>query len=98
MSYEIEAVYENGTLKLDRLLPLEEHQRVKVVVSEEPKTVPTVGKEPAWWITLQDVLAEQTRRGFVGMISDVDRSDEAYEQRIRDILGNTSHGAARGSC
>ncbi len=35
MSFEIEAVYENGTLKPDHPLPLEEHQRVKIVVQEE---------------------------------------------------------------
>lgn len=28
----VEAIYENGTLKLDRPLPLTEHQRVKVVI------------------------------------------------------------------
>jgi predicted DNA-binding antitoxin AbrB/MazE fold protein len=32
MSIEIEATYENGILKLDRTLPLAEHQRVKVVI------------------------------------------------------------------
>ena len=35
MTIEIEATYENGMLKPDRPLPLEEHQRVKVVVEEE---------------------------------------------------------------
>lgn len=39
MSIEIEAVYENGTLKLDHAVPLEEHQRVKVVI--ETKTTVT---------------------------------------------------------
>jgi predicted DNA-binding antitoxin AbrB/MazE fold protein len=34
MSIEVEATYENGVLKLDRPLPLEEHQRVKVVVQQ----------------------------------------------------------------
>ena len=32
MSLEIEATYENGTLKLDRALPLEENERVVVSV------------------------------------------------------------------
>jgi predicted DNA-binding antitoxin AbrB/MazE fold protein len=32
MPIEVEAVYENGSLKLDHALPLEEHQRVKIVV------------------------------------------------------------------
>lgn len=39
MSIETEAIYENGTLKLDHALPLEEHQRVKVVI--ETKTTMT---------------------------------------------------------
>jgi predicted DNA-binding antitoxin AbrB/MazE fold protein len=36
MSIEMEATYENGTLKLDHALPLAEHERVKVVI--EPQT------------------------------------------------------------
>ena len=32
MSLEIEATYENGVLKLDRLLPLEDGQRVKLTL------------------------------------------------------------------
>jgi len=35
MSFEIEAVYEDGILKPDHPLPLAEHQRVKVVVHGE---------------------------------------------------------------
>ena len=35
MSIEISATYENGVLKLDNPIPLEEHQRVKVTVHEE---------------------------------------------------------------
>lgn len=35
MSIEVEAVYENGVLKLDHPLPLAEHQRVKIVVQDE---------------------------------------------------------------
>ena len=37
MSIRIEAVYENGTLKFDRALPLEEHQRVQVTIETEAK-------------------------------------------------------------
>ncbi|HEV2968606.1 MAG TPA: antitoxin family protein [Pirellulales bacterium] len=32
MSLEIEAIYENGVLKLDQSLPLNEHERVIVTV------------------------------------------------------------------
>jgi len=35
MPYEVEATYENGSLKLDHPLPLDEHQRVRVVVRSE---------------------------------------------------------------
>ena len=35
MSIEIEAVYEDGVLKPKHPLPLQEHQRVKVVVRDE---------------------------------------------------------------
>ena len=35
MSLEVDAIYENGTLKLDQPLPLLERQRVKIVVQVE---------------------------------------------------------------
>jgi predicted DNA-binding antitoxin AbrB/MazE fold protein len=36
MAIEVEAVYENGILKLDHPLPLAERQRVKVLVRQQP--------------------------------------------------------------
>ncbi len=35
MSLEVDAIYENGCLKLDHPLPLDEQQRVRVVVQAE---------------------------------------------------------------
>jgi predicted DNA-binding antitoxin AbrB/MazE fold protein len=35
MAMEVEATYENGVLRPDHDLPLNEHQRVKVTVQEE---------------------------------------------------------------
>lgn len=35
MSIEIDAVYENGSLKLDHAIPLDEHQRVKVIIETQ---------------------------------------------------------------
>ena len=35
MSLEVEATYENGVLKLDKPLPLDEHERVTVVVKPQ---------------------------------------------------------------
>jgi len=39
MLLEISATYENGVLKPDSPIPLEEHQRVKVTVREELSVV-----------------------------------------------------------
>lgn len=36
MELELEAVYENGTLKLDRELPLANGQRVKLILQQPP--------------------------------------------------------------
>jgi predicted DNA-binding antitoxin AbrB/MazE fold protein len=36
MAMEVEATYENGVLRPDHRLPLNEHQRVRVTVQEEP--------------------------------------------------------------
>lgn len=35
MAFEVEATYENGTLKLDEALPLKEHERVVVQVKPQ---------------------------------------------------------------
>ena len=43
MSLEVEATYENGVLKLDNSLPLEEHERVTVHV--KPRVKETVQQE-----------------------------------------------------
>ena len=37
MPFIVDAVYEKGTLRLDRSLPLQENQRVRVTVQEEEK-------------------------------------------------------------
>lgn len=36
MTITIDAVYENGILKLDRPLPLKEHEKVRVTVEQSP--------------------------------------------------------------
>ena len=96
MSFELEAIYENGTLKLDHPLPLTERQRVKVVVQEQSGAASESGQRSDWWRALQDVLAEQKKRGFVGTIAGVDRSDSGYEARMNEILSNTTSGSAGG--
>ncbi len=36
MGITVEAVYENGTLKAERPLPLQEHEKVRVTVDRHP--------------------------------------------------------------
>ena len=85
MSFEIDAVYENATLKLDGPLPLAEHQRVKVVVREAPNGSHETGTSGDWWSVLNEILASQKQRGFVGTVADVDRGDQGYEERMRSL-------------
>ena len=39
MTITVEAVYENGTLKLEHPLPLREHEKVRVTVDRHPGRV-----------------------------------------------------------
>jgi predicted DNA-binding antitoxin AbrB/MazE fold protein len=96
MSIEVEAVYEDGILRLDRVLPLEEHQRVKVVVQEELSITDRTAKGDTWWQTLQGILAGQEKRGFVGTATEIDRSNQGYDERMREILRNTTIGKMGG--
>lgn len=91
MSFELEAVYENGVLKLDQALPLEENQRVKVIV-QEPKATAGTGNAKDLLKALEEIRADQARRGFVGTVTHFDRGDEAYERRMREIWRNTVSG------
>jgi predicted DNA-binding antitoxin AbrB/MazE fold protein len=92
MLYELDAIYENGMLKLDRPLPLEEQQRVRIVV-QEPVRPQQSGEKRDWWAVLQEIRADQARRGFVGTATGVDREDDdAHDARVREIMKNTVHG------
>jgi len=39
MSFEVEAAYENGVLKLDKPLPFQEHERIMVTVKSKTSRV-----------------------------------------------------------
>jgi predicted DNA-binding antitoxin AbrB/MazE fold protein len=91
VSIEVEAVYEGGVLKPVRDLPLEEHQLVKIIVQESSGS-PASTEKQTWWQTLQEIIAEQKKRGFVGTVSEIRRGDESYEKRLREIRRNTISG------
>ncbi len=49
-----------------------------------------------WWKALNEVLADQASRGFVGTITKIDRSDESYEKRMEEIRRNTNRASQDG--
>ncbi len=79
MSIEVDAIYEGGMLKPDRQLPLAEHQRVRIVVRDARVVDRAIDRNQDWWQTLQDILADQKKRGFAGTVTEVDRTDNGYE-------------------
>lgn len=55
MALEVEAVYENGHLKLERALPLSEHQRVRVTVHTEVSAVRRSAGIMGWTGSVEDL-------------------------------------------
>ncbi len=61
MSLILEAVYENGCLKLDQPLPFEEHEKVQVIVSKKASVAQQTYGLLGWTgdaATLDRLLAE----------------------------------------
>lgn len=55
MTIDIDATYENGVLKLDRPLPLQEKQRVRVTVHEKTSRVAQSYGLLKWTGSLEDL-------------------------------------------
>jgi predicted DNA-binding antitoxin AbrB/MazE fold protein len=55
MHLEVEATYENGVLKLDQPLPLQEKQRVKVTIQAESNRVEPGRGLVQWAGSLEDL-------------------------------------------
>jgi hypothetical protein len=66
------------------------------VVVQEDAAIGGDSREGDWWRALQNVLANQTKRGFVGTVDEIDRGDDGYEQRMRAILSRTAQPRADG--
>jgi predicted DNA-binding antitoxin AbrB/MazE fold protein len=90
MSIEIDAIYEDGAFRPLQAPPFKEHQRVRLTVEAVgAKAESAPGQESEWWTVLKQIIADQDARGFHGTVSEFRRDDEAYEQRMREILANT---------
>jgi predicted DNA-binding antitoxin AbrB/MazE fold protein len=57
MTIEVEAIYENGTLKLDRPLPLKDQERVRVTIHPGPGRIRRGYGLIQWPGTLEDLDA-----------------------------------------
>ncbi len=55
MSQDVEAVYENGLLKLDRLLPLADGQKVRITVHDAPSLLGEPAPPFQWKGSLEDL-------------------------------------------
>jgi predicted DNA-binding antitoxin AbrB/MazE fold protein len=67
MTLTVEAVYENGVLKLDQPLPLPDHHRVQVTVQVQPSVARESAGMLRWrgdWETLRR-LAEDDEFGIM---------------------------------
>jgi hypothetical protein len=80
----------DGTLQLDEPLTKLQPGPVEVIIRQRSS------QERDWWKALQEVFADQKSRGFVGTVTDVDRGDEGYEDRMREIYENTNRDSTNG--
>jgi predicted DNA-binding antitoxin AbrB/MazE fold protein len=55
MALQAEAVYENGYLKLERALPLSEHQRVRLTIHTEVSAVRRNAGIMGWTGSVEDM-------------------------------------------
>ncbi|HEX4143643.1 MAG TPA: hypothetical protein VHY91_08930 [Pirellulales bacterium] len=42
-----------------------------------------------WWAAIEEVGKRQKLRGFVGEVSDIDRDDQGYDNRLSEIYKQT---------
>jgi hypothetical protein len=58
MTVAVEAIYENGVLRLEKPVPLKEHAKVRVTIEEEGEARPAVDDDPTGW---------KAARQFIGL-------------------------------
>jgi predicted DNA-binding antitoxin AbrB/MazE fold protein len=69
MTITVDAVYENGVLKLDRALPLKEHEKVQVIVKPAVSRVRQTAGLMGWTGSQQDA-------DFVAMSPELDPQEQ----------------------
>ena len=60
------------------------------LIFERPmKTVTVADAQADWWGALQAITAEQEKRGFIGNVAEIERDDEGYDERMKEIEKHT---------
>ena len=76
MTHTVDATYENGTLKLDRPLPLKEHEKVRITVENAASAPAAPNGEKT---TQASSLAHQTA-GMIGWTGDVETLERILKE------------------
>jgi predicted DNA-binding antitoxin AbrB/MazE fold protein len=61
MTVAVEAIYENGVLKLEKPLDIEEHAKVRVIIEDGREAAPAEADDPTGW---------KSARGLIGCITE----------------------------
>lgn len=80
-----------GTLSHDGTVRLDQQPNVSPGPVEVMIRALNASEPSDWWSRLQQILADQERQGFVGTVSEIDRDDTQYEERMREIDTHTIH-------
>jgi hypothetical protein len=80
----------DGTLQLDEQPIKMQPGPVEVVIRQRS------GNVRDWWNALKEIIADQRQRGFAGAATNIDRSDEGYDERLREISRNTLRDDTNG--
>jgi predicted DNA-binding antitoxin AbrB/MazE fold protein len=75
MTVTVEAVYEDGVLKLEKPVGLKEHAKVRVIIEQETETT-TDNDDPTGW---------KTARRFIGLWKDAPAGEPIAEQHDQHL-------------
>ena len=80
----------HGLAPGEELLITENDRPIARLTATDKVTGADVCKERDWWSALQTIEAGQRQRGFVGAVCSIDRNDEGYDERMKDVYGKTT--------
>ena len=74
----------------DEVLITENNQPVaRLSIAVRATETSTASGTRDWWAALQSIEVGQKRRGFIGTVSAIDRDDQGYDDRMKEIYKDT---------